>query len=218
MENDETDQPTKQRPAAHAERRLGAGAVRTALRICALACVLVGVAGALLVARTLAGSQESAARASFAATRAQIDSNLRKALQSEHDLATAAGTFFARDPHASVAGLVAWAGWSRVSVRYPALQRLGLLVPVKRSKLSAFAAREGSADGEAETLRILPAAVRREYCLSIAEIGRGAARRTPPGLDYCSLDRRLLASRGSGRTVVRTPAKRPGRWEALTPV
>ncbi len=161
-----------------------------ALAAFALLCVLAGTAGGLLLSHGLAGKEASAARSQFRAGSSEVSTNLSNALQREADLAVAAGTFFAADPKVSSAGLTAWARWGNLLAGHPELQRLSLLRAASHSR----------------------------RCLASAEIVGGAAPNAPSGLDYCAREPRLLASRGSGATITRTPAARPGTLEVQRPV
>lgn len=218
MEN-ETATPTPETtadPPEIGERSAGAVAARRTL---ALLCLLAGIGCALVVAHAMAGKQESAARREFAAGAAAIRSTLSGSLRGEQGLRGAAATFFAADPKTGTADFVAWTGWALASAHDPALQRIGIVTAVKRSQLRSFAVRTGRpAHRPGNTIPIVPGGTRPEYCLAIAEVVSGNARRTPAGLDYCALNRRLLASRGSGATIARSALGSPGSWQVLTPV
>jgi diguanylate cyclase (GGDEF)-like protein len=177
-------------PEPASEPRGTRGLLWAALAALALVCVLAGTAGGLLFAHGLAGKEASAARRQFRANASEVSANLNNALQREANLAVSAGTFFTADPKVSSAGLMAWARWGALLAGHPELQRLGLLRVAGHS----------------------------QRCLATAEIARGAGPRVPSGLDYCALEQRLLASRGSGAMIARAPVGRPGTLEVQRPV
>jgi diguanylate cyclase (GGDEF)-like protein len=177
-------------PAPAPEPRGARRGLWAALAALALVCVLAGSAGGLLLAHGLGGEEASAARSQFRASSSEVSANLNNALQREADLAVAAGTFFAAEAKVSSAGLMTWAKAGQLLAGHPELQGLGLLRVAGHSR----------------------------RCLATAEIVRGAGPRLPSGLDYCAREQRLLASRGSGATIARAPAGRPGILEVQRPV
>lgn len=225
MEN-ETATPMPETANESPEIGTGSAAGAAARRTLALLCLLAGVGCALLVAHAMAGKQESAARSDEAAGASAVRASLSSALRGEQGLRATASTFFAADPKTGPADFVAWAGWALAGAHDPALQRIGILTAVRRSQLRSYAVRtsqaalasSSAAHRPGRTIPILPADARPEYCLAIAEVVSSGARRTPPGLDYCAVDRRLLASRGTGQMIARAALGSPRSWETLTPV
>lgn len=201
-----------------ADAAAGSTAGAAVRRTAALLCVLAGIGVALLVAHSMAGKQEAGARRAFAAGAAAIRASLSGSLRDGQSLTAAASTFYAADAKARPESFVAWANWRLAGASDPALQRIGILTVVNHAQLRAFAARTSGRAKSASPIRVLPEGGRPEYCLGVAEVVGGAARPMPAGLDYCVLDRRLLASRGSGATLERAALGSPGSWEALTPV
>ena len=195
-----------------AHKSSGITVARAAL---ALLCLLAGVAGSLLVAHTLATRQIRDERRGFNQGSSAIASNLSDALHRQQDITTAASTFLAGDPTATPAQFIAWAKWARVMPDYPALRRIALLAAVRRAQIRSFAGRTSA--GRATTLRVLPVGARAEYCLTAAEVARSGVP-VPAALDYCVREKRLLASRGSGATIVRALGGASGVVEAQTPV
>ncbi len=190
---------SEQEPEGAAEVTGQASAVTTEARsggrralwaVAALLCVLAGAACSLPIAHSLAGHKASDARSAFRARSAQIASNLNNAIRHREDLTIAASSFAAADRKLTPAEFGAWARWARVLPRYPALQRLGLIKVVGHS----------------------------QRCLSAAEVVRGGVPPTPAGVDYCAREKRLLASRGSGVSILRTPAGHAGVVEVQTPI
>ncbi len=205
--------------AAEAAEAAAGSAVGAAVRrTVALLCVLAGIGVALLVAHSMAGSQEAGARRAFSAGAAAIRSSLASSLRDAQGLTGAASTFYAADAKARPESFAAWANWRLAGAPDAALQRIGILTVVKHPQLRSFAARTGGQAKSATPIRVLPAGARPEYCLAVAEVVSGAARPMPAGLDYCVLDRRLLASRGSGVPIERAALGSPETWEVLTPV
>jgi diguanylate cyclase (GGDEF)-like protein len=188
-----------QEPEGASEATVEASAVTTGHRsgvrialwtLAALLCVLTGAAGSLLVAHSLANRQTNDARSAFAASSAQVASNLNNAVRHQEDLTVAASSFAAAGKKVTVAEFDAWSRWARAFPRYPALQRLGLIKVAGHS----------------------------QRCLNAAEVVRGNGLAAPAGVDYCAREKRLLASRGSGVSIVRTPAGHPGILEVQTPI
>jgi diguanylate cyclase (GGDEF)-like protein len=224
MEN-ETATPAQETTTSEAaeaaeatEAAAGSAAGAAVRRTVALLCVLAGVGVALLVAHSMAGRQEAGARRAFAAGAAAIKSSLNGSLRDRQALTGAASTFYAADANTRPEGFVTWANWRLAGASDPALQRIGIVAVVKHAQLRAFAARTGGHARSASSIRVLPEGGRPEYCLAVAEVVGGVGRPMPTGLDYCVLDRRLLATRGSGVTLERAALGSPGSWEALTPV
>lgn len=205
-----TPDPASEEPQGHvtaSRPKIGRASVLRA--VVALLCLIAGAAGSLLVAHTIADRQEDNARRAFAQGSTAITSNVSKALLRQEDLTTSAAAFVAGNPKLTPAQLAAWASWTQVMRQYPGLRRLGFLVVVKRSQVPQFGARMH--------VSVPPASGRSEYCLTAAEVTRGA-RPLPAGVDYCAREAGLLASRGSGATIVKAFAGAPARVETLTPV
>lgn len=190
---------TEQEPDGAADVTVEAGAATTGARsgarlallsAFALICVLAGAACSLLIANSLASRQRDNARSAFRAGAAQIASNLNSAIRRQEDLTIAAGSFAAAGKKLTPAEFGAWARWAGVLPGYPALRRLGLIKVVGHS----------------------------QRCLSAAEVVRGGAPPAPAGVNFCAREKRLLASRGSGVSIVRTPAGHTGIVEVQTPI
>jgi len=188
---------------------------RTVWALVALVCVLAGVLATVLVARSTAGSDASAARRSFAHNAATVAATLKPALQHGEDLLTSAGTYFAHNTFGSPAEFRAWTRWARVVAEHPELQSLSLLALVRGPELATFETRLQSPS----KLRITPPGARTYHCLALAAVARSASARPAAGTDYCALDRALLATRDSASMIYATvPLAHGSGLEVLTPV
>jgi diguanylate cyclase (GGDEF)-like protein len=225
MGNETTDIQQDQAASSAADQAASSAAGRgsyAGLRVAlACACVLLGIGASLLVASLLASESKREAERRFQFASAAIVSSLNGAIRHEQDLKVSASTFFAGNPHATPGQFAAWAGWARALAQFPELQRLSLLSAVKTSQLRSFAARTGvkvaKGASPARQIGIKSSDLRAEYCLTTAEVVRGAGFPAPRGIDYCARESRLLASRGSGRSIDRAYGAR-GILEVQTPV
>ena len=100
--------------------------------LAAILCVLAGVAGAVLLARTRARDDAAAAHRTFERSSAQLTNSVRLVLEKQEGLAVGAGAFWSSHPRASAAELDEWARAGHILRRYPGLQQVGFvaLVPV----------------------------------------------------------------------------------------
>ncbi len=163
-------------PPAAADRRRGRG--RTAFSIAAaIVCVAVGLAGAVLVARSRAHSDAAEGRRAFARSSAQIANAVGLAKQHQEDLAVGAGAFWSADPRASAVEFDEWARAGHIFRRYPGLEQLGFVGLVRG-----------------------PANSRGYHCVTVAQVARKPFFSVPSGLDHCATASGLFLGRDSGAT------------------
>jgi len=198
---------------AAAPRAISRRAIWAAIAITvAIAGIVASILGARAVARSDAGESEMA----FHQDSAAIASTLTLAIQHEEDLALSAGGFFAANPSATQAQFAAWAEGVSALRRYPELQRLALISLVRAPELPAFAARLAGRPAPAArtttspattspatapsppALAISPASGHHYYCLTAAEVPRGAVGHVGSAYDYCAGSTALLVSRNTG--------------------
>ena len=138
--------PRRTRPAPRRTRPASAPVVgRSRSRVsafgvlAAILCVLAGVAGAVLLARTRARDDAAAAHRTFERSSAQLTNSVRLALEKQEGLAVGAGAFWSSHPRASAAELDEWARAGHILRRYPGLEQVGFvaLVPVPEPTASA---------------------------------------------------------------------------------
>jgi diguanylate cyclase (GGDEF)-like protein len=180
--------------------RRGCGAAITAL------LVLIGALASVLGARAVARSDAEHARLAFHLASAEIASGLRQTIQHEEDLVVAASAFFTNDPGASPAAFDRWMASVHAMARYPELQNIGLVAPVRSAQLKAFEARLaanpvrplGPQSVGLGGFQILPAGRRPYYCFAVAGMARSVATYLPAGLDYCKISPQLIIERELG--------------------
>ena len=119
--------------------------------LAAILCVLAGVTGALLLARTRARDDAAAAHRTFERSSAQLTNSVRLALEKQEGLAVGAGAFWSSHPRASAAELDEWARAGHILRRYPGLEQVGFvaLVPVPEPTASANKPTTGAATSTA---------------------------------------------------------------------
>jgi diguanylate cyclase (GGDEF)-like protein len=176
--------------------------------VVALLCVVAGAVGSVLGAHAVARSDAANARQSARQTSAEIASTVKLAIQRNEDLLLGAGTYFAGNSKTSPAEFDKWARWARALRSYPELEQLGLVTLVRVPELSAFETRvtghkvkppePGTTHPATTAFRVVPTSNHHYYCLTVAEVARGAAALPPAGLDYCGLTPKLLVDRDSG--------------------
>jgi diguanylate cyclase (GGDEF)-like protein len=208
----------------------GRGASRRRLlwAFVALACVAGGIVVSLLRAQSIAHTDAANTRRALRQSSTQIATTLKLAIQHEEDLALGASTYFAGKPNATAAEFQRWAKWTRTLSRYPELNRLGLVTIVRAPQLAAYATRVAQLgttplgalpSTTADEFQLTPAGTRPYYCLSAAELARGAGDYAPAGLDYCASSSALLLARDAGRSAsAPVGAGKSTAVEILTPV
>jgi diguanylate cyclase (GGDEF)-like protein len=189
----------------------------------AVLLIAAGTVASVLGAHAVARSDASEGRSNFQQSSVGVASALKLAIQREEELAVSASTFFAGDPKASPAEFARWVKWARTLHRFPELDRLGLVMLVRKPQLPAFEAQlsghtlkpaSAAARAAGGALEIVPASDHHYYCLAAAELVRSAALTAPAGLDYCAQSPALLEARDHGRSLY-TPVS-VGGSQALT--
>jgi diguanylate cyclase (GGDEF)-like protein len=201
---------------------------RTVWGLVALACLIAGLIASALVARSIARSDATVARHSFAHSTTTVAATLKPALQHGEDLLTSAATYFAHNEIGSPAEFHAWAKWARVVRSHPELQSLGLVALVRAPELAEFKTRLAGAVKGARlhaskrtlsSFKITPPGGRSYHCLALAGVARSAALKPAAGLDYCALNSALLPTRDNTSTIYGTVTLAHGSGlEILTPV
>jgi diguanylate cyclase (GGDEF)-like protein len=169
--------------------------------------VLVGTVSSLVAALGVSHAAVDQSHRAFAASSAEIASNLKLAIQHEQDLDINAGALCVRDPGTTQAEFLQWTSSVAAFTRYPELQGLSELALVPASQLSAFAAKEQldppgplSSNG---TFQVSPPGSRPYYCLETVSQSRNTSLTLPAGIDYCktSLGSMFLKTAGNGKSM-----------------
>ncbi len=212
-------------PAPSAPRGLPSG--RTVWALVAVACVAAGLIVSVLVARSTARSDATAARHSFAHSTTTAAATLKPALQHGEDLLTSAATYFAHNAIGSPAEFKAWAKWAKVVRSHPELQSLTLIALVRAPELTEFKARVLEVPKRARlhvsaatlsSFRVTPPGGS-YHCLALAAVARRAPLKPAAGRDYCAHNAALLPTRDNTSTIYGTVHLSHGSGlEVLTPV
>jgi len=201
---------TMHTPDVDAESRRAKRGGRKGLWVaCSVLCVALGTVASLLAARSLAHKDAARARAAFARTSSGIAATSKLAIQHQEDLVVSASAFFAGNPTPSAEGLIAWTRSARLLGRFPELKALGLLALVEVHKpVTPEVARTGQRisrqTGAGPLLtgsrRLAVASTPRPsyYCLTVAEVVRGAAGRPRSRAGRCTLTSSLVVLRARG--------------------
>ncbi len=181
------------------------------------ACVIAGFLVSYLLASSIAGSDVSAAKHSFAHSTTTAAAALKPALAHGEDLLTSSGTYFAHNAIGSPAEFAAWAKWARILHNHPELESLSLLALVRAPELAEFKERVAGIPDRARlrfskasraalsSFKISPPGYRRSYhCLALAGVARTPALKPAAGIDYCAYNAVLLSTRDNTNTMYGT--------------
>src|SRR5271169_6362601 len=177
--------------------------------VAAVACVAAGTVGSLLAAHSVARNNAAEARRAFRLTSGAVASTLTVAIKHQEDLAIAASTYFAGDPKASASAFDRWARWAHALGRYPELERLDFIAlrstpgsPVVKPLVSGTALKSPGVLASTTRAGAVPVVtVARSpnyYCVTVAEVVRGPAKRRQTGPGHCALTPARLSSRATG--------------------
>jgi diguanylate cyclase (GGDEF)-like protein len=176
---------------------------RTRWTVVALAVVLAGGAGTVLVARAEAEVQHQTSLRALDAEANNVASTLQLVIEREQDLVVSAGSAIA-----SGARIGAWAASVEAFRRFPELTAMGMARYVPAADLPAYVAAVAAGSvartGLPGTFVVLPPGPRPYYCfLADYAVSAPGGRAFPPGYDLCAANgARLMASRDSGAVSV----------------
>ncbi len=170
----------------------------------AVVVLIMGTAGSVLTAESVARSDAANAHRAFATASTEIVSKLTLATQHEDDMVVNAGAFVEDEPGVNNAELRSWAAATSVFRRYPELYGFGYSEIVLDSQLKAFSAQaEADPSGPLTangSFQVEPPGSRPFYCLIVAGEARSASLVYPAGIDLCAGARPgVMASRNSGQ-------------------
>ncbi len=170
----------------------------------AVVVLIMGTAGSVLTAESVARSDAANAHRAFATASTEIVSKLMLATQHEDDMVVNAGAFVEDAPGVNSAELRSWAAATSVFRRYPELYGFGYSEIVLDSQLKAFSAQaEADPSGPLTangSFQVEPPGSRPFYCLIVAGDARSASLVYPAGIDLCAGARPgVMASRDSGQ-------------------
>jgi signal transduction histidine kinase len=170
--------------------------------------LVLGVVGSVLVARSVARSDERAAHTTFVSSSSDIVARLRLALRHEEDFAASTSAFLVTDPNMSNATFARWLTADHAFTRYPEIPGVARIVVVTAAQLPAYAARAvknpvGSLAPDGSFF-VTPAGSRPYYCFVDLSASAPGAPVYPAGLDYCAtagIGPKLLHARDSGQST-----------------
>ncbi|MGP0049283.1 MAG: diguanylate cyclase domain-containing protein, partial [Solirubrobacteraceae bacterium] len=152
--------------------------------------VVVGIAGSLLGALSVADGHAAQSRRSFNAAGAQIAAGLGLAIQREADVTTSTSAFVAQEPNLSQAQFVRWIAAEQVRQNYPELATVELVKIVPGSRLRAFEEQAVAPirPAGAGVFTVVPGGTRPFYCLTSAAVAWGLfGARLSAWIDACAL-------------------------------
>jgi diguanylate cyclase (GGDEF)-like protein len=109
--------------------------------VVAAAIFVTGLVVTAFGAQATARHETEQSRRSFATAAEQIAANLKVAVRHQEDLLAGAAAVVMNKPGMTSADMSRWVSLARVRERYPELQFMGLVVPVRRDQLGPFSAR-----------------------------------------------------------------------------
>ncbi|MHB8690764.1 MAG: putative bifunctional diguanylate cyclase/phosphodiesterase [Solirubrobacteraceae bacterium] len=192
------------------------GAKVNAWIVVAALVAVVGLAGSLFGAASLARTDARQGRANFKLAAAEVASTLKLGIQHEEDLLLSAGAFLRHAPQVDAGSLQSWYADMQAAQRYPETIGVAKVVLVPRAGLRAWAAqaliRARQVHSSTHTFQLYPPGNRPYYCFISVSVSRLAGGQL--GLDACQLAPLLYHSRDSG-AAYDYPIQLPGATRAL---